>query len=84
MKLVCCAVRDDQIGAFMQPSFFQSEGQAVRMFSDEVNRAAEDNILYKHPEDFGLYCLGVFHSLDGKWDIELEPRPLVKGLSVKK
>lgn len=60
MLLVICAVKDRQIGVYMTPFFVQSTGQAIRSFSDEINRAAQDNILYKHPDDFELFHLGTF------------------------
>lgn len=72
MKLTVCAVKDSQIGVFMTPFFVQSTGQAIRSFSDEVNRPAEDNIMYKHPNDFGLYHLGSWESDTGVF--ELLPR----------
>lgn len=83
MSLQLFAIRDAKVGAFMTPSFMQSEGQAIRTFSDEINRAAEDNILYKHPHDFELYALGVWRSADCTFEMLSSPKLLVTGLSVK-
>jgi len=35
-------------------------GAAIRMFTDEINRAADNNMLYQHPEDHDLVHLGSF------------------------
>lgn len=60
MKLICVAVRDRQLDAFMRPFFMQATGQAIRAFSDEINRNAPDNPLAQHPEDYDLYQLATF------------------------
>lgn len=70
MRLFVCSVYDRQLEAYMTPFFAQSKGMAIRSFSDEVNRAAEDNVLYKHPGDFELHCLAVFESDGGTFDEE--------------
>lgn len=83
MKLIVFAIQDRQVGSFMTPYFMQSEGQAIRSFADEVNRAAEDNILYRHPDDFSLFCLGEFESTVAEFVMEKIPRLIVTGSSVK-
>lgn len=60
MKLIVVAIRDRAANVFGIPSFVSSLGSAVRSFSDEVNRAAENNVLNAHPEDFDMYELGVY------------------------
>lgn len=60
MKLVVLAVRDATVGAFMRPMFVQSVAQGIRSFGDEVNRVADDNLMYKHPQDFTLWMFGDF------------------------
>lgn len=64
-KKIVCAVFDHAIGTFGQPFFVPATGAAVRSFSDEVNRAAEDNNLYNHPSDFDLCHLGSFDDEQG-------------------
>ncbi|AXH75707.1 MAG: nonstructural protein [Microviridae sp.] len=54
------SVFDVALGAYGRPMFLQSKGQAVRSFSDEVNRRADDNQMNRHPEDFQLFDLGSF------------------------
>lgn len=60
-----CAVFDSAIGAYGRPIFSPSRGAVVRSFSDEVNRAAADNQLYSHPEDFELRLLAFFDEETG-------------------
>jgi len=65
------AVRDSATGIFMQPWFVVARGQAIRAFSDEVNRKPAENDLAKHPEDFDE-STGRFGSIG-------EPEPLIRG-----
>lgn len=65
--LICVAVRDRALDAFMRPFFMQSIGQAVRSFADEVNRQAQDNPLNAHPEDYDLYMLATWDEDSGKF-----------------
>lgn len=81
MKLQMFAVRDRATDMFGTPMFLQSRGQAIRSFTDEVNRQAEDNQLYRHPEDFDLYFMGVFSTDDGSFDA-CRPEQLVIGKDV--
>lgn len=82
MKLLICSVRDSKADVFGVPFFMASRGHAIRSFSDEVNREAQDNIYYKHPEDFELFELGEFD--DGLADFHILPKPvsLVNAMSV--
>lgn len=49
-------------------------GAAERMLTDQVNRAADDNMVSKYPSDFALYQIGVFDDNAGKF-IELFDPP---------
>lgn len=60
-----CAVRDSAMEAFLRPFFVPTTNMAARSFVDEVNRNAEDNAMYKHPDDYTLYCLGEFDEETG-------------------
>lgn len=60
MIRIMVGVFDSAVQAYGQPLFVQARQAAVRMFTDEVNRAADDNNLYRHPEDFELRLLGFF------------------------
>jgi len=80
MIMVVVSIRDRASAAFSRPVFTQSEGTAIRSFSDEVNRDSPDNELRKHPEDFDLYCVGVFDDSTGAFVCEDQPRLLIKGI----
>ena len=82
MKMPIVAVKDLSIPAFMQPTTVRATGQAVRGFQDEVNRAAQDNNLYNHPEDFELWHLGNFDEDSGEF--ESNPQLLLRGVDAKK
>lgn len=64
--MVIVSIRDYKAEVFMRPFFAQATGAAVRMFQDEVNRDGTDNMLYRHPEDFGLFEIGLFDDFSGE------------------
>lgn len=66
MKLFCMAVRDRAANVFGTPYFTLQIGAAVRGFSQEINRAAADNMLYSHPEDFDLYVIGEYEDAEAE------------------
>jgi len=68
MRYKIFSVRDRAIDAYGQPFYATSVGGAVRSFSDEVNRPAENNQLAKHPEDFDLFLLGEYDDSTGEFD----------------
>lgn len=76
MKHIIVAVRDRQLDAFMRPFTAATIGQAVRAFSDEVNRQGSE--LNQHPEDYELYQLGEFDDDTGAL---LQPLP-VKSIAI--
>lgn len=63
MKLKIYSVYDVKTQAFARPFFLHNDGEAVRVFSDNVNQP--DSIINKNPLDFVLYCLGEFNDIDG-------------------
>lgn len=81
MRYKIFSVRDRAIDAFGQPFFASSTGGAIRGFSDEVNRTAENNQLNKHPEDFDLYLLGEFDDSTGTFEAE-RPQQIAVGKDV--
>ena len=60
MKQVICAVRDSAADVFGRPYFVPTAGVAIRSFTDEVNRGADDNQFYKHPKDFAKVSKELF------------------------
>lgn len=82
MLYVVVSVKDRAVEAFGRPAFFQAVGQAIRSFQDEVNRQADDNVMYKHPDDHDLYQLGTFDDSNGRFDL-IEPKMLCLGKQVR-
>lgn len=68
MRYKVFSIRDRATGSYMQPFYSASVAAAIRMFSDEVNRADPNNNLNKHPEDFDLYMFGDFDDNTGLFD----------------
>lgn len=83
MKLVVVAVYDRAVGAYGRPIFVPSVGAALRSFQDEVNRKAEDNSMFNHPEDYELFHLADFDDVEGVFNGLSEPKALAYGRTVK-
>lgn len=77
MKQIIVAVRDSQADVYGRPYFVPTEGMAIRSFSDEVNRAADDNPLYKHAKDFALYNIGSYDDATAMIECLNPPRLLI-------
>ena len=77
MILKVFAVRDAAADVFGKPYFVPSNGVAIRGFTDEVNRKAEDNTLNKHAKDFSLYELGEYDDSFGGFNLHEQPKLLI-------
>ncbi len=77
MKLVICSVRDSAADCFGRPYFVPSVGVALRAFTDEVNREADDNQLNKHKKDFALYELGEYDDSSAIITCHAQPKLLI-------
>lgn len=82
MKLLIFVVRDRASDAFGNPMFLVSTGQAIRSFTDEVNRSGTDNMMFMHPDDFDLYSLGEFDTDSGLFSTK-SPEQICIGKNVK-
>jgi hypothetical protein len=82
MKMVIVSIKDTAADAFGRPAFVATEGVALRQFQDEVNRASDDNQLYKHSQDFHLYYLGLFDDSTGVFDLLETPKLITRGNDV--
>lgn len=60
------SVYDDAVGAFMQPIFLRSQGEAVRALRQTVNGRGE-HVFSQSPKDYALYWLGEFDEDTGKF-----------------
>lgn len=83
MKMIVVSIKDRAADAFGRPFYVPSVGVAIRSFQDEVNRAAEDNQMYQHPDDFDLYDLGSFDDNTGSFTLHETPTLLTLGKQVK-
>lgn len=81
MHLFVVCVKDRAAEIFNRPFFVPHRNVAIRDFTDEVNRAAADNQLNKHPDDFDLYLLGEFNDNTGEFSIST-PQVLVRAKDV--
>ena len=82
MILQIFAVRDRATDQFGTPMFLITSGQAIRSFTDEVNRADKDNQIFAHPDDFDLYSLGSFNTDTGEF-VTVVPEQVCIGKLVK-
>lgn len=80
---IICSVKDRAADAFGRPLFVPSVGLAIRSFSDEINRAADDNQMHHHSDDFDLFELGTFDDNTGIIECHPQPKLLSLGKSVK-
>lgn len=76
------SVKDTAAQAFGRPMFLPSSAVGVRSFRDEVNRAAADNDMHKHPEDFELYELGSYDDSTGIIEV-VSPRLVARAKDLK-
>lgn len=70
MKLEIYAVHDSAVGAFNQPLFFRSRGEAVRAFQDAVGKDAN---FVAHPDHFSFWLIGFYSDDNGR--VEPIPEP---------
>lgn len=78
MIRVMLSVFDSAALTYGQPFFVPAVGAGVRAVGDEVNRAAADNPLYQHPDDFVVFELGTFDDQTGQLEVLAEPRHVAR------
>lgn len=81
MKHYIVAIQDRAMQAYNRPFYVPALGAAMRSFTDETNRAAQDNQMYQHPEDFELWLLGEFEDTNGQFT-QTDVRCLARGKDV--
>lgn len=82
VKLKIYAIRDRATDQYGTPMFLLAVGQAIRSFTDEINKQDAQNQLYMHPDDFDLYELGEYETNTGKFETK-EPEMKTIGKDVK-
>lgn len=63
MKHIIVSILDKAVESFGRPFVARTDNDAMRTVAMEVNRAAPDNMLNTHPQDYALYRVG-------EWDDE--------------
>lgn len=76
MKLKIFSIYDSKVSAFGTPFFQRSTGEAVRAFTDAVNRKDSDNGFAMHPEDYTLFELGSWDDAMASVDMMDSPKSL--------
>ncbi len=64
MKLNIYSIFDQASGLYSRPYFTQSDGEAIRSFSDIATDAKHP--VGMHPADYTLFRLGIFDDCTGK------------------
>lgn len=64
MKLNVYTIYDMASAAYMRPFFMQSDGQALRSFTDIATDATHE--IGKHPEDYTLFRIGIYDDAKGQ------------------
>lgn len=64
MKNQIFAIFDEKAEMFNTPFFMQNENMAIRSFNDLT--ADPQSTIHKHPEDYKLYELGAFETVQGR------------------
>lgn len=86
MNFTMVSIFDLGARVYSRPFFVQHSAQAVRSFSDEVNRPPApqaQNDLFSHPDDFELHELGTWDDGTGKFELHEPPKLLVSAKSLK-
>lgn len=65
MTLKVFSIFDIKAGAYLQPFFMATTGQALRAFTDSVND--KQSQFHKHPGDYTLFELGSYDDSVGKF-----------------
>ena len=69
MRLNVYTIFDSAAGAYMRPFFMQSDGQALRSFTDIATD--KDHEIGKHPEDYSLYRIELMMTMLEDWFLKI-------------
>lgn len=82
MKLLACSVYDKAVQAFMPVFFVRAKGEAIRMFTGEVNKSGSQ--FAANPGDFDLFVCGEFDDVNGSFSVDASlPLRVLSGLDVE-
>lgn len=79
MKLYVYTVLDKAVGSFLPPFYCRAPGEAVRSFTEAVN--GDKSNFSKYPDDFTLFCLGVWDDADAQFVLS-EPQRVITARDV--
>lgn len=79
MKLHVYSVFDKAVGAYLQPFYARSNGEALRSFTEACNNG--DSVFSKHALDYTLVRLGEFDDNSGVFNT-VEPQRVVSATEV--
>lgn len=82
MKLSVYTLKDHKILLFTSPRYFHTDGEAIRSFSEGCKD--EKSNLFKHPEDFTMYRIGIFDDVSGEIVSEKTPVRIADATQFKK
>lgn len=77
MKLELYCVFDRAVGAYLQPLFMRSRGEAIRSFSDACLDVKHQ--FSAHAKDYELFFFGSWDDSNGRFECELEPHRVCGG-----
>ncbi|AJK28311.1 putative nonstructural protein [Eel River basin pequenovirus] len=80
MKIKIFSVYDKQAGAFLNPFFLNTEGEAVRAISDLV--ADPEHLFSRHPSDYVLYHHGHIDNEAGSFETFDSPQKIISCLEI--
>lgn len=80
MKLLMFSVYDAAVGAYLQPFFCRSVGEAIRSFSEACNDPKTG--FHKNASDYCLFHLGDFDDGGGSCDMH-PPKRVIAALEVQ-
>lgn len=78
-RMAVCAVYDRAVEAYGQPIFCRHVGEAIRSFTDEINR--KESQFFAHPSDYSLFQIGHYDDETGML-IPSDGNLLVSGTTV--
>lgn len=82
MKLKVFAIKDSKIEAFKNPIFLNSQGEAIRALTDEVENP--QSLFHKYSEDFTLYELGTYDDQTATFEQHETPLVVINCGTLKK
>ena len=75
-------VFDSKVGAYLQPFFMRSRGEAIRAYTDMCNDGKSE--FNKYPEDYTLFELGEYSDENAKFHMYDAPHSLGVGSEFKR